>query len=176
MHVSPMRLFILPHLPWKVLLFLLNHPIFLLKRQKTAIFVDFYPFKQENNTIQQKKQHFSTKFGYSTQRGEQKMIWDLLKTNYKFSNYEIRLVRYSLLAIFSELSKFLILFFIFSMLKRELAFVTAVIVLLILRSNMGGIHFKHYLSCLFFTFMFFSFPSSFFLTYCHLILIQYYLL
>lgn len=83
------------------------------------------------------------------------MIWDLLKTNYKFSNYEIRLVRYSLLAIFSELSKFLILFFIFSMLKRELAFVTAVIVLLILRSNMGGIHFKHYLSCLFFTFMFF---------------------
>ncbi len=81
------------------------------------------------------------------------MIWNKIKDSYGYSDYEIKLMQYTITAIVSEISKFLILLVFFSSISKTHEFLTAIIVLLLLRCNTGGLHFKHYSSCLLVTFL-----------------------
>lgn len=80
------------------------------------------------------------------------MIWNKIKDSYGYSDYEIKLIQYTLTAMVSEVSKFLILLVFFSSISKTYEYLTAVVVLLLLRCNTGGLHFKHYSLCLLVTF------------------------
>lgn len=81
------------------------------------------------------------------------MNWDKIKILYGYSDYEIKLIQYTIIAILSEVSKFIILLIFFSSISKTCEFFTAITVLLLLRCNAGGFHFKHYFMCLFATFI-----------------------
>lgn len=75
-----------------------------------------------------------------------------LKNLYKnkinsLSSYEVKLIKYLFQCIASEGSKIILFFIFFWKMKLLPEFITALILLMLLRSNGGGIHCKHYLSC-----------------------------
>lgn len=75
-------------------------------------------------------------------------IHNYLYNTLGFSNYEIAQMRYFISSILSEISKMLIIggfFFITDMFRL---FILAALTLCCLRICTGGLHFKHYLSCL----------------------------
>lgn len=75
-----------------------------------------------------------------------------IQSAYGFSDYEIRLIRYSMTALFYDCSK-LVIFGIFYYLTGDFkAFLFALFPLILLRTKNGGIHFKRYWSCFLFTF------------------------
>lgn len=63
-------------------------------------------------------------------------------------------IHYLFLCLFSEGSKFLIMYIIFHALHMTGEYLITLIVLLSVRNFSGGIHLKHYTSCLAFTFTF----------------------
>ena len=63
-------------------------------------------------------------------------------------------IHYLFLCLFSEGSKFLIMYIIFHALHMTGEYLITLIVLLSVRNFSGGIHLKHYTSCLIFTFTF----------------------
>lgn len=65
-----------------------------------------------------------------------------------FSNYEIAQMRYFISSILSELSKTLIIGGFFLTIDMFYLFIPAAVTLCCLRICTGGLHFKHYLSCL----------------------------
>lgn len=69
----------------------------------------------------------------------------------KYSDYEIARIRYAIICVLSEASKFLIMLLIFSLICKTKEFIIALIVLLSIRNFTGGIHLKHYMSCLCFS-------------------------
>ena len=69
-----------------------------------------------------------------------------LKNTYEFSNYQIAQIFYLFKTIFSEVSKVLILGFLFR--GRLSLYIFALFVMIFLRSFMGGLHFYTYLNCL----------------------------
>lgn len=75
-----------------------------------------------------------------------------VQDEFGYSDREISLIRYSLTAICYDFSKILIFSIYFYCTGKFLNFLFAVIPLLMLRSKTGGIHFKTYLRCLFFSF------------------------
>jgi len=69
-----------------------------------------------------------------------------LKNTYELSNYQIAQIFFLWKTIFSEVSKILIIGFLF---HEELPlYIFALLVMLFLRSFMGGLHFYTYLNCL----------------------------
>ncbi len=83
----------------------------------------------------------------------------------KYSDYEIAKIRYAVICVLSESSKFLFMLLIFSLMGRTKEFLVALIVLLSIRNFTGGIHLNHYISCLCFSIGFlaliFLFASAF---------------
>lgn len=81
-----------------------------------------------------------------------------MQNSYNYSDYEIKLIRYFLLTMASEISKLIIIFTFFACIGRlgESIFCTAA--LLVLRMSGGGFHCEHYITCLLasFLFVFFS--------------------
>lgn len=69
----------------------------------------------------------------------------------KYSDYEIARIRYAGICVLSESSKFIIMLLIFSLMGRTKEFIIALLVLLSIRNFTGGIHLKHYISCLCFS-------------------------
>lgn len=84
----------------------------------------------------------------STRRLKKMSIHNYLHDTLGFSNYEIAQIRYFVISILSELSKLLIIGLFFFFTHRLLQFLTAAFVLCLLRITTGGVHFKHYYSCL----------------------------
>lgn len=70
-----------------------------------------------------------------------------LKNTYELSDYQIAQIFFLFKTIFSEVSKILIIGFLFR--KQLSLYVFALFVMIFLRSFMGGIHFYTYLNCLF---------------------------
>lgn len=79
---------------------------------------------------------------------------EFLKKNYQFSDYQIAVLGFIAKTLASELSKLLIMGFIFR--DRLDIYVVAVIVMSCLRTATGGLHCKTYISCLMasFTYLF----------------------
>lgn len=75
--------------------------------------------------------------------------------------YQKKLVKYLFQCIFSEVSKICLFAIIFTRLYVFKEYVFALILLILLRTNGGGLHFKHYASCFLMSFVVFA--SSIFL-------------
>lgn len=63
---------------------------------------------------------------------------------------------YSLRVIIGDLSKLMILYIVFFAVNRSAEYLMALLALSIIRLYTGGLHFKTYTGCLFFTFSFFT--------------------
>ena len=80
-------------------------------------------------------------------------IRQALKTTYNYSDYELELVKYTLLSIASEFSKILLLYIFYIIIGKVLSFTVFILLLSLIRFNSGGFHCKHYTTCLLLTFV-----------------------
>ncbi len=76
------------------------------------------------------------------------------KVTREYTEYEKKLQEYYWKCFLSEFSKIVIFFIVSIFLNLTCEYIVALLVLMILRNNGGGLHFKHYLSCLFVSFLF----------------------
>lgn len=79
-----------------------------------------------------------------------------LQTEYSFSSLEAKKIVYALEAILSEVSKIIILLVLSVPFHCGDQFTVITLVLLSIRCYSGGLHFSHYISCLGFSFLFYS--------------------
>lgn len=82
-------------------------------------------------------------------------FWKYLHTQHGFSIDEVSKIRYAILSVISELSKILIMAIAFLCLGHFWEYVLSLIILCLVRTNTGGLHFGNYFICLAFTFLFF---------------------
>lgn len=75
-----------------------------------------------------------------------------IQTEYTFTDYQIKLIRYCVTALFYDMSKLIVFCIFFYMTGKIQHLLFALIPMLLLRTKTGGIHFSRYLSCLLFTF------------------------
>lgn len=80
------------------------------------------------------------------------LLSKLIKQSEEISEKQKKLTIYSLKCWLYDGSKFLIFLVFFSLIQRLDMYLYAFIILLPLRLNTGGLHFKHYWSCLLFSF------------------------
>lgn len=73
-----------------------------------------------------------------------------------FSERELAIIRYLLLCLLYEGSKFICLFALFTSIGMQKEYLIAVVILLSIRNFLGGIHLNHYISCFLFTLIFMS--------------------
>lgn len=77
-----------------------------------------------------------------------------LQKMYYYTDYEMAIIKYSITALFSELSKIILLIVTYAILGKLDLFIAFFILLILLRINGGGYHCKHYTTCLLLTFIF----------------------
>lgn len=81
-----------------------------------------------------------------------KVIAAYLKKTYEYSDYQIAQIKYGLLSMFYEVSKFLLMGIYFYFTGQMKLYLFSVIILCMLRTATGGLHFQHYMSCFAMTF------------------------
>lgn len=74
-----------------------------------------------------------------------------IQNTYGYTDYEMAIIKYSVTALFSELSKIMILGAAYSLIGKFDLFVISAVLLVLLRVNGGGYHCKHYITCLLLT-------------------------
>ncbi|MBD5474817.1 MAG: accessory gene regulator B family protein [Lachnospiraceae bacterium] len=79
----------------------------------------------------------------------------ILHTSLNYDNYQIEQIKYILCSFSSEISKLILLAVFFTCIGKVPEFIVSVICLLTVRSYTGGIHLKHYFSCLLLSFIIF---------------------
>jgi len=79
----------------------------------------------------------------------------LLQEKLELTEYQIEVLRYFFIATLSEISKFFILGILFFIYGYFFEYITIFIILMFLRPCTGGLHFKKYYQCFFFTTLFF---------------------
>ena len=82
-------------------------------------------------------------------------IMKKVQAEYGFSDYQIKLIRFSLTGIFYDVSKTLIFLIFFYAIGKLPEFLCAAIPLILLRTRTGGVHFRKYWSCFAFSFVYF---------------------
>ena len=82
------------------------------------------------------------------------MLLKKAKLEFGYSDKEISMIRYTLTALLYDLSKMILYGIFFYYLGMLIHYLFAAVPLILLRTKNGGIHFKHYVSCLLFTFAF----------------------
>lgn len=80
-------------------------------------------------------------------------LWKQIKADNGYSDREIKQIKYVLSALFSDFSKLFLMGILFFILHKFPEYIGAVIVLLFIRTNSGGLHFNHYTTCLLFSFL-----------------------
>ena len=76
------------------------------------------------------------------------LMKSFIKSNLKLQNYEIKIIKYVCLCFISETSKFFLLLLFFYFQNHIKEYLVSLLILLPLRWYSGGLHLKHYLSCL----------------------------
>ena len=80
-------------------------------------------------------------------------MYALIQKKYDFTDYQIAQLKYTLTVLFSEISKFVIMAFLF---RNHIAmYLYAALLLGALRISTGGLHAKTYWGCLLMSFLFF---------------------
>lgn len=80
-----------------------------------------------------------------------RLLSDFIDENMDISEWDKKLLLFSINCIFYDVSKLLLFILIFFLLHRLDLFLFASVILLPLRMISGGLHFKHYSTCLFFS-------------------------
>ena len=80
-------------------------------------------------------------------------MYDLIQKKYDFTDYQIAQLKYTFTILFSEISKFTIIAFLFR--NHVAMFLYAAVLLSILHISCGGLHANTYWGCLLMTFSFF---------------------
>lgn len=75
-----------------------------------------------------------------------------LQQDFGYTDKEINRIHYILSAFLSDGSKLIIMGIFFFATDKLLEYILATTILLLFRTNSGGIHFKHYISCFAFSF------------------------
>lgn len=70
---------------------------------------------------------------------------------YGYTDYEMAIIKYSITAMLSEISKLIILGIVFTIIGKFDLFLASSALLVLLRINGGGYHCKHYITCLLLT-------------------------
>ena len=83
------------------------------------------------------------------------MIKDYLQADFGYTDYQIEQIRYTVVSVLSELSKLFIIGVFFALTHHIPQYLVAIIVLFMLRTCTGGLHFKHYVCCLLVSFLIF---------------------
>ena len=78
-----------------------------------------------------------------------------VQAEYGYTDYQIKLIKFSLTGIFYDLSKTLIFMIYFYATGKFIEFIFAAVPLILLRTKTGGIHLKKYWSCFLFSFAYF---------------------
>ncbi|MBQ6786858.1 MAG: accessory gene regulator B family protein [Lachnospiraceae bacterium] len=79
------------------------------------------------------------------------ILSNFIDANMNISERDKKMLIFSITCIFYDVSKLLLFIVLFALLHRLDLFLFAFIILLPLRLSSGGLHFKHYMSCLFFS-------------------------
>ena len=74
-------------------------------------------------------------------------IFQKIQQAYDYSDYEIKVLKYMIIGTLSDVSKMLVLFYLFYKIDRLLPFVVSLITFMLLRQLAGGLHCKTYLGC-----------------------------
>lgn len=77
-----------------------------------------------------------------------------VQQEYGFTDYQTRLIRFTLTAILYDVSKVLIFSVYFYLTGKLVDFLFAVVPLILLRTRTGGMHMQKYWSCLLFSFLY----------------------
>ena len=70
-----------------------------------------------------------------------------LKTTFGYTDFQIGQIRYTVMSVLSETSKLILMGIFFLVTGRFRFFLTAALLMCLLRTCTGGVHFKHYISC-----------------------------
>ena len=81
-------------------------------------------------------------------------ILNRLQQEYGFSYYQVKLLRFSFTGILYDVSKTLIFIVYFTYIGKFPELIFALIPLILLRTRSGGIHFRKYWTCFFFSFLY----------------------
>lgn len=81
-------------------------------------------------------------------------ILNRLQKEYGFSDYQMKLLRFSFTGILYDVSKTLIFTVYFTAIGKLPEFLFALVPLILLRTKSGGIHFKKYWTCFLFSFLY----------------------
>lgn len=82
-------------------------------------------------------------------------IMNKVQATYGYTDYQIKLIRYSITAIFYDVSKTLIFMIYFYATGKLLEFFFAAVPMILLRSKTGGLHFNKYWTCFLVSFIYF---------------------
>lgn len=81
-------------------------------------------------------------------------VLDKIQKEYGFSDYQMKLLRFSFTGILYDVSKTLIFGIYFCVIGKLPEFLFALVPLVLLRIRSGGIHFKKYWTCFLFSFLY----------------------
>lgn len=77
-----------------------------------------------------------------------------VQTEFDYTDYQMKLIRYALTSILYDVSKTLIFLAYFIWTGRLLEFFCALVPMILLRNKTGGLHMRTYWSCFFFSFLY----------------------
>ena len=72
---------------------------------------------------------------------------DRIQFKYSLTDRQRKLLQFSFIGIIYDSTKFLMLFIFFACIEQVPAYIFCSLLLILLRSNQGGLHLKHYTSC-----------------------------
>lgn len=78
-----------------------------------------------------------------------------VQAEYGYSDYQMKLIKFSLTAIFYDVSKTLIFMIYFYATGKFIEFIFAAVPMILLRMKIGGLHFKKYWTCFLASFVYF---------------------
>lgn len=79
---------------------------------------------------------------------------DKIQLEYNLSDRQRKLLQFSFIGLIYDITKLVLLFIFFACIHQIIAFVFNVFLLMILRTNQGGLHLKHYTTCFVFSFLY----------------------
>lgn len=81
-------------------------------------------------------------------------LMNKVQTTYGYSDYQIKLIRFSLTGILYDVSKTLLFALYFYATGKFVEFLFAIVPLILLRTKTGGLHFRKYITCLLVSFVY----------------------
>lgn len=79
---------------------------------------------------------------------------DILQAKYKLSDRERKLLQFTFVGLAYDITKLILLFLYFAYIQQIPSFLFCITLQMILRQNQGGLHLKHYSSCLVLSFLY----------------------